>query len=158
MDFLEEYIKLVKDIDKDLVLEMRSKIVPVLKYDKSTGRGKTFADITKVHPSDVAYTWIEDESDNEKKGLKFIDIPGVLSNNAPAPIIMFSEWGYYGFFKPSLEEVFAAIYDAMGKEWQRVGWFWLDTDKVTKENIIGEYHFCKCWLWGKGDFFPDKKD
>jgi hypothetical protein len=65
------------------------------------------------------------------------------------PIISFHSWGYYGFFKPSLQEVYSAIYNALGEDWRSVKYFWLDSGDMGTEHIIGDFQWCKCYLWSE---------
>lgn len=129
--------KLIEDISDELVEEMRLHLVPIFKSSRnalSEPPVSTFVDMSKIHPKDVAYTWVEDVDKVEIGRLFLFDA---------VPIITYHRWGYHGFFKPSLYEVFCAIYRALGDEWKKVKYFWLDTASIGLGNLIGDYRRLK---------------
>lgn len=144
MDALSDKIKLVKDIPADVVGEMRKKLVPVVDYDRKVGIGYTFKNRENIPVGNMSYTWITDEHKEFPK----VKLNGFLFREDATPIISFHSYGYYGFFKPSLREVYSAIYFAFSDDWDKVGYFWLDDmGYELNEMMLGEYHFCKLWLW-----------
>jgi hypothetical protein len=63
-------------------------------------------------------------------------------------ILTFHTWAYYGFFKPTLAEVYACIRQFV-PDWSKARFFWLDTYKMDGRNIIGDYHWSPCVLFGE---------
>ena len=90
----------IPKISKDRVLELYSRIKPVVRFYRGElsedGRGKLYH-IKKVNPFNIAFTW-DPKPLKIARGLeKIIDIETLHT------------WGYYGIFKPSIEEVLAQI-------------------------------------------------
>jgi len=144
MRILSDDVILVKDVPNELAEEMRRKLVPVVGYDQKDHKGYTFKNRENIPIKEIAYTWIE----GNDKQFPRVKLNGFLGQVDAVPIISFHRWGYYGFFKPSLNEVYYAIYSAMGDKWNKIKYFWLDSGGMGPEQIIGNYQYCKLWLWG----------
>jgi hypothetical protein len=140
--------ELIKKISDELAQEMKNQIIPVFRHEKNQfddgASVSVFTDMDKVHISNVAYTWIEDVPKDEI---------GTLFRNDASQIISFHEWAYYGFFKPSLYEVYCAINQAFGEDWKKFKYFWLDSGDMGTEHIIGDFHWCRCFVWEEDDLW-----
>lgn len=64
-------------------------------------------------------------------------------------IMTFHTWSYYGFFKPTLHEVYSAIAQFV-PDWSGIRFFeMLDSGSMDAKHIMGDYHWCRCRLYGK---------
>jgi len=86
----------------------------------------------------VAYTW------DPKLGRPVQIYRGGLND---VTMMTFHTWAYYGFFKPTLAEAYGCI-RAFVPNWEDIRYFWLDSDNMDSRNIMGDYHWCPCILFG----------
>lgn len=127
---------LIPDITDEQIREMLH-IEPIMhvmgdKYAKLIYDNQTWKDIINN-----SYLWDVKEGDTLwMDSLNRVDF------------ITYHTYGYYGFFKPSIREVYAQI-RANVPNWHLVKYFCLFNEDVDVKNIIGPYHFCKCSLFGK---------
>lgn len=136
--------KLIHEISDELAVEMKNHLVPMFKSNQDIFET---IDISDVDIKNSAYTWV----DAPRRIIgKFVPFFGTK-------IMTFHEWAYYGFFKPSLYEVFCGIYWAFQENWKVYKYFWLDSEKMNIESIMGDYHFCKCVLWKENDLIITNK-
>lgn len=136
--------KLIHDISDELAVEMKSHFVPLLLKDHNLFET---LDLRDVDLRKTAYTWVDSPR----------QIVGILPPALGTKIMTFHEWAYFGFFKPSLYEVFCGIYWAFQENWKVYKYFWLDSEKMGTESIMGDYHFCNCILWEKNDLITTNK-
>lgn len=135
--------QMVPAITDGQIEEMLAVMKPIMKVN---GRGKKDDDghrwreiLTEgVHGRDVAYTW------EAKLGRPLKLYVGGLNE---VNILTFHTWGYYGFFKPSLAESLGCIRQFV-PEWREVRFFWLDSGNMGPEHIVGDFHWCRCKLFG----------
>lgn len=62
-------------------------------------------------------------------------------------LMTFHTWAYYGFFKPTLAEAYACI-RVFVPDWRKARFFWLNSEGMDHRNIVGDYHWCPCVLFG----------
>lgn len=127
--------KLIPDISDADVEAMIAQIRPVVMVEE--GR---FREIVTdgVDRRMVAFTW------QPKLGRAVQIYRGGLND---VSILTFHTRSFYGFFKPALAEVYACI-RMFVPDWTAVRYFWLNSKEMDSRNIIGDYHWCPCILFG----------
>lgn len=144
---LNDKVNLIKDIPDNIAQEMYKELVPVINLNLQKRKGFTFENMSKIDPKNVAYTWVKE---------KLIPLNGWLDGCLEhSTIISYHLWGFYGFFKPSLYEVYCAIYNALGDNWKDVKYFYLESNDMGTEHIIGNYHWCILHLWTKEGLYKE---
>lgn len=111
----------VRTLSKKKVFELRKKIRP-LKYD---GDGYYFADCSKTDPVKASYGFATTPV------LK--RIPSKKLDTLYTGIMLFPVTGYYGFFKPSEEEVLNRIPEDL---FDVVDCYLLDSSDMSRSDII----------------------
>lgn len=64
-------------------------------------------------------------------------------------LITYHRYGAPALFKPSIAEVMAQLMGKFNKGWDKIKYFTLLSDNLDSSNVIGEYHWCKCVLFGQ---------
>ncbi len=111
----------IPDISDERLQRLITQVKPVVSAEdeiKGFEEEDLFYEIEIPDLRDVAFTW-----DPKTKGEAF---NFTLVGKAQT----YHNWGYYGFFKPSIAEVFAGT---DGKIPEDTTHFWLDKDSVQKE-------------------------
>ena len=118
--------KMIPDISDELIEKMAEQIKPV----KAVERGRfRLIDIKDVGRRDTAFTW-------EPKLGKLVRIyEGGLGCK---DIMAFHTYAYYGFFKPTLAEVYACI-NQFVPDWSMVRYFTMLSRDMGPEAILGDY-------------------
>lgn len=135
---------LVPAISEERVNELRETIKPLYIKDERVYE----IDITNIDNWKIAFTWEP----------KLIERNFYIKRPLDSQTIMtFHKWGYYGFFKPSLGEVYACINAAIPKEQiAHIKYFRLASEEVQLTHVIGNYHWCYCHLYGESIKKPIK--
>lgn len=135
MKFYDECeLNLVPEITDNDVRDMLSIMKPVVKRENRFH----LVDIEGVHPREVAYTW------SPRIGRRVKLFEHTLNSKE---IITFHNYGYCGFFKPSLAEVCASIARFV-PDYSMIRFFWLKQHEVDLSHIIESCHWCCCVLFG----------
>jgi len=122
----------ISDADLEVMLEQ---IKPIT----SVGNNRFREIVVKgVDRRKAAFTW------EPKLGRAVQVYCGGLNDTA---ILTFHTWAYYGFFKPNLAEVYGCI-KAFVPDWSAIRFFWLNSEEMDRRNIIGNWHWCPCILFG----------
>jgi hypothetical protein len=131
--------KLVPDISDSLIELMAAQIKPVAEV----GRGRfREIDIAGVDRRNVAFTW-------EPKWGRFVRLYNGSLNSRD--VVTFHSYGFHGFFKPSLAEVYACI-NQFVPDWSSVRYFRMKSDDMDRHNIVEPYHWCRCQLFGEEEW------
>lgn len=131
--------RLVPEIPDEKLESMLAQIKPVERFEVCGGGYRyRLIDIAGVDRRRTAYTW------KPKLGRLVRIYDGSLNS---VDIITFHTWGYYGFFKPSLAETMACIAHYL-PDWSGVRFVWLDKNQVDSASVVGDFHICRCRLFG----------
>lgn len=124
---------MIQDISDEEIAEMRH-IQPLIKEDGLFWRIKGIDDID---PRGVSFL-----SGAKPTGAGLVS--GMLNS---VQIMTFHKYGAPSFFKPSLAEVYAAIRRFI-PQWHDAKFFYLQDDDMGVNNIMGDYHFVVCRVFG----------
>jgi hypothetical protein len=130
-------VKLVPEIADDTLLIMAYKIKPLLRV------GHEYYEVRQVNHTvdnltNRSYLW------DAQPGNRV----GVFHPLNQLKIITFHSYGAPVLFKPSIREVMACI-NQFVDGWRPIKYFWLDSDTMGPEHVIGNYHWCHCHLFGE---------
>lgn len=127
--------KMIPDISDEDIEEMLKQIRPVQWKDDCFHEILTDG----VNRRETAYIW------EPKLGRKLNIYRDGLNK---VEILTIHTWTYYKFFKPTLAEVFACI-RMFVPDYSQVRFVWLNAAEMDWRNIIGDYHWCPCVLFGE---------
>lgn len=96
-----------------------------------------------------------DVGDVDRRGTSYIFSPKLgrpvqiyLGGLNDRTILTFHTLAYYGMFKPTLAESLACIRRHV-PAWFLVRYFWLDSANMDHKNIVGNFYWCRCVLFGE---------
>lgn len=134
-------LNLIPKISDEEISEMLQKITPLMIVDGKWGDALYQIDgIENVATRDFAFLW-----DAKPKGREHVF-------HFSRTFITYHTWAYYGFFKPTLAEVYAQIRKL--DNWESFDFFALKSD-MQPSMIIDEYHWCFCKLFTKNDLLRE---
>lgn len=134
-------VKMIQDISDEEIAEMQH-IQPLI---ERVGLLWRIRGIDDIDPRRTSFLW-----DAEPAGVGLI--PGALNS---VQIMTFHKYGAPSFFKPSLAEVYSAIRRFI-PQWKEAKFFHLQDDNLSVSNIMGDYHFVRCSVFG--DDFREVKE
>lgn len=133
MKYLYELVNRCPPITDEKIAEMRH-IVPVVR-DKDTFFYRLQKNGSVVHPRNQAFNWDESSCGEEFTFDELNQATIVTQHCCPY------------LFKPSLDEVYAAILSSFGDEWRRVRFFELLKDTVKNFGRTTDY-YAECRVFG----------
>jgi hypothetical protein len=128
--------KMLPEISDELLAEMAAHITPLMKSGTENPNYFTISNLPE-ELRNVSFLW----------GAKPGEAVGRFDVLDSVDIMTFHRWGYYGFFKPSIAEVMACVH-AFVSDWKEVKYFYLNSEYMGPENIIGDFQWCRCELYG----------
>jgi len=128
--------KLIPKINSNDLEEMLSIIRPLKMVEENRFREILTDGVDRRR---VAFTW------EPKLGRPVQVYRGGLND---VTILTFHTWAFHGFFKPTLAEAYGCIRKFV-PEWRAIRFFWLNSQGMDRRNIVGNFHWCPCVLFGE---------
>jgi len=123
----------MNEMNQEEVYELREKIRPLKKFDSDF----FFVDVSKINPINQSFNF-SDTPKIKKANVIFVKI----LRSARFPVT-----GYYGFFKPSEEEVLNIIPESLRND---IDCYWIDSKNLTSTSNItedGQVQLADVWLF-----------